>query len=367
MVMGAAILLVLPAEGGVAHVATKVAREFRRQGRDVREIVLAETAAPAWTGLWAAAKAYRQIKRTSVVHIEFGRTATAPFWFAALAVLIRGDVVLVAHDAPTLVDAPGAAVMPAKVGWRDAIAHKVAAPLLNNAVTSLVRRRAGAVAVLSETAAQRCKTAGMRRVGIIGHGADAPLTGQAPSASDTIVFGGFLSPAKGLEDLLDAWSTIGDRRGYRLLIAGTASRQHAAWVQRLRDRSASFPNPPEWLGYLDDHAFDELIANAAVVVLPYRSSNPASGILVRSMVQGRAILATRVTAMESLIEDGITGRLVEIGDTAAMADTLNVLIADDKLRDQLGAQAARVAAMRHTWLLQTEDLDRIYAIAGRAL
>ncbi|MEV4636419.1 glycosyltransferase family 4 protein [Actinoplanes sp. NPDC049548] len=208
----------------------------------------------------------------------------------------------------------------------------------------------------------------MARVGLINHGADAAVPGPPPSRSRTVVFGGFLSPAKGLEDLLDAWQKISATSDYQtdhqLLIAGTCARQHEDWLAALRADSAGLAKPPRWLGYLDDREFTEVIAAAGVVVLPYRSSNPSSGILVRAMVQGRPVVATRVTAMELLIADGVTGELVDVGDVAALAGKLDGLIRDPARRDALGAAAARVAAERHTWARQVADLKKVYALSG---
>jgi glycosyltransferase involved in cell wall biosynthesis len=275
-------------------------------------------------------------------------------------------VVVVAHDAPVLVDAPGAAVVPVRRGWRDAVAHKVFAPLLDRPVTAFVLRRAGAIAVLSDAAARACAERGIRPAGLINHGADAPTPGPSPSDSRTVVFGGFLSPSKGTEDLLEAWRTVGPGTDHQLVIAGRTARQHADWLDQLKREAAGLANPPRWLGYLDDRMFAELIARAGVVVLPYRSSNPSSGILVRAMVQGRSTVATRVPAMESLIDDGVTGLLTDVGDPAGLADRLGDLVHDPALRDRLGAAAAAVAAGRHTWERQVRDLEKVYAIAGRA-
>ena len=357
------VLVVRPTSGGVAHVSAKVVGELRRQGRSVLDIALIESAAPAWRGVLSGLAALGRIRRAGTVHIEFGRTTAAPFWFAAVAVTLRKDVVVVAHDAPTLVDSPGAAVMPARSGWPDAIAHRIFAPLLDKPITAYVRRRAGAVAVLSDRAARVCADQGMHPVAAMRHGADDPIPGGPPSRSATVVFGGFLSPAKGLDDLLAAWRTLAPATDLRLVIAGEPSRQHAAWVRRLRTASGSRPNPPQWVDYLDDRAFHELIAGAAVVVLPYRTSNPSSGILIRAMVQGRPVVATRVPATEHLIDDGVNGRLVEPGDIGALARGIGDLIGDPAQRDRLGAAAARTAADRHTWARQVEDLDRIYALA----
>jgi glycosyltransferase involved in cell wall biosynthesis len=359
------VMLVRPTTGGVAHVASRVAAELRRQGRPVIDVALAEPAAPAWRGLFAALRLAGRIRRAGTVHVELGRTTAAPFWFALVAVTLRRDVVVVAHDAPVLVDAPGAAVVPARPGWRDAIAHRVFARLLDQPLIGYVRRRAGAVGVLSRAAAQRCRADGIVHVGLINHGADPPVARPSPSRSRAVVFGGFLSPAKGLDDLLAAWQRAGQPAGFELLIAGTPSRQHADWVARLTASTRDWANPPRWLGYLDDEAFDRVIGTAAVVVLPYRSSNPCSGILIRAMVQGRAVVATRVAAMEALIDDGVTARLVDPRDPDGLARALTPLLADPHERDRLGARAARVAAARHTWRRQVADLDGVYSLAGR--
>jgi glycosyltransferase involved in cell wall biosynthesis len=356
-------MVVRPVAGGVAHVSAEVVAELRRQGRSVLDVPLAEATAPAWHGILAGLRAARRIRHAGIVHVEFGRTTAAPFWFAAIAVSLRRDVVVVAHDAPVLVHAPGAAVMATRPGWRDAVAHRILAPLLDRPVTAYVRRRAGALAVLSHDAARRCAEAGNTRVGVISHGADPPVPGPPPSRSRTVVFAGFLSPAKGLEDLLGAWQRAGPDSGFRLVIAGTSDRQHAAWVTGLRERSRGWPNPPDWRGRLDDHTFHALIAGAAIVVLPYRAGNPSSGILVRAMVQGRAVLATRVPATRSLIASGVDGQLVS---AAELAGELAALMRDPQRRDRLGAAAALVAADRHTWARQVADLDLIYTGLGES-
>src|SRR3712207_7287503 len=52
--------------------------------------------------------------------------------------------------------------------------------------TTLFRSRAGAMAVLSDAAARRCAADGIARIGVINHGADAPVPGPPPSGSRTV-------------------------------------------------------------------------------------------------------------------------------------------------------------------------------------
>ena len=67
------------------------------------------------------------------------------------------------------------------------------------------------------------------------------------------------------------------------------------------------------------------------------------------MAAGRAVVASRIGQLEKLIEPEVDGLLVPPGDTAALADALELLQADKGLRLRLG-RAARAKVLReHTW------------------
>ena len=133
-----------------------------------------------------------------------------------------------------------------------------------------------------------------------------------------------------------------------------------------RQRAAfdSLADPPLWLGFLDDEAFDRVIADAAVVVLPYSVANPASGIAVRAAVHGRPIVGTRVPALADVVADGVTGLLVAPDDPAALAEALLRLAREPALRDRLGDAGAAAAGARHTWAHHVEGLRHAYAMRG---
>jgi glycosyltransferase involved in cell wall biosynthesis len=121
--------------------------------------------------------------------------------------------------------------------------------------------------------------------------------------------------------------------------------------------------PPRWLGWVDDEQLQHLISTAAIVVVPYRRSNPASGIIVRSIVEGRAVIATHVPAALDAITDEVDGLLVEPGDVGALAGALEYLLVNPELRDRLGDAAATHGAARFTWERHLQGLTRAYAIA----
>jgi glycosyltransferase involved in cell wall biosynthesis len=214
-------------------------------------------------------------------------------------------------------------------------------------------------------AAADWSAAGARAVEVISHGSDPPTPGAVPpSAGESVLFAGFIGPSKGLDVLLAAWGEVGAGLGLPLLVAGAAPPPHDAWLDGLLAALPAGPSPPRLLGPVaGEAAFQDLIARAAIVVAPYRSSSPASGVIARAMGAGRAVVATPVPAVEGLIRDGENGVLVAPGDAGALARALARLAADPGLRDRLGAAAAATAREQLSWEAHLDGLERAYARA----
>jgi glycosyltransferase involved in cell wall biosynthesis len=108
------------------------------------------------------------------------------------------------------------------------------------------------------------------------------------------------------------------------------------------------------LGSVPQPTLFALYRAADVVVVPSVWPEPLSRVLLESMRLGRAVVASRVGGSAELVEDGVTGVLVERGDPEALARAVVGLLCDPERRARLGASAAR-----HT---ETEfDEDRLVA------
>ncbi len=359
--------MVGPKVGGIRNVTQEVAAGFRSRGFTVTELLVGDEGASAVRSLCLVIANRKAIRRAYRVHVEVGATSWAAFWFAVFASLLRSDVVLVAHDAPLVTKSPGAALIPTAPGWRDAVAHKVFARLLDRPLRALLNRRAGVGVVFSEKARSEWSDGPEHRVALdLGSSPPTP-NAPAPSAAGNVQFVGFMGLGKGLDVLCDSWALIGAKYpATTLSVAGPVSRQNEQWLDDLKTQASMQANPPVWRGEVTDEEFDSLVANAAVVALPYRQSNPASAVVVRAMVEGRAIVASRTPAMVNVIEDGVSGLLVEPGDAQGLADAIKRLLDDPALRDRLGAAAAEVAARRFTWDAQLDGLLRAYELADVA-
>lgn len=377
------IVVVCPAGGGINHVAGQVARQLRRDGEDVALYSLPDDGdvvtpsgdsarhagtkhAAAGIAVRAAWRHRRRLRAADTVHVELGRNSIGAFWFAiAVAVLRRRrDLILVAHDMPHAIRSPGAGLLRTRPGWRDALAYRLIAPATDRLLLAVLRACVAQTVVLSEDAAALAEASGWPGIHVICHGAAPPTQGAPPpSRGRHVLMAGFIGPGKGIDVLAAAWEKT--YTTLPLVIAGGTSRQNQAWADQVRadlDRASS---PSRWLGYVDEETFNELFASAAVVVMPYAASNPVSGVLIRALVEGRPVVATRVPAAVSEITDGENGLLVDVGDGAALAEALNRLLTSPRLRDQLGAAAGERARRRHTWRQHVASLRSIYAAGSR--
>jgi glycosyltransferase involved in cell wall biosynthesis len=82
-------------------------------------------------------------------------------------------------------------------------------------------------------------------------------------------------------------------------------------------------------------------------VLPSRQE-PFGTVLSEAMAVGTPVVATRVGGLPEVVEDGVTGRLVDPGDPAALAEaTLDVIARRTAMGEAARAAAGRFSTERH--------------------
>ena len=96
-------------------------------------------------------------------------------------------------------------------------------------------------------------------------------------------------------------------------------------------------------------------------VLASSSRSEAFGLAVaEALFCGVPVVATATEGARSLIEDGVNGLLVPVGDVRAMAAAVSSLLADDERRLRLAAQARRSARERFSPERMFEETIRVY-------
>jgi glycosyltransferase involved in cell wall biosynthesis len=214
--------------------------------------------------------------------------------------------------------------------------------------------RMDAVVAHSEHGARRLREdvgLAAERVRVIPHGAfdyltrlpeEKPLPQELAGAEGPVVLSfGLLRPYKGLENLLEAFSEVS---GAELWVVGNPRMA----VEPLHELAALTGARVRFVTrFVEDAEIPAIFRAADLVVLPYLDAEH-SGVLYTGLAFGKPLVLSAVGGFPEVAETG-AARLVETGDTAALAAALRELIADPAAREELAAAARAAAAGPFSW------------------
>jgi glycosyltransferase involved in cell wall biosynthesis len=303
-------------------------------------------------------------RSVDIIHAELGGAALRQF-YGALAVTRanRVPVCLTVHDPPGLVwwpfhlpvirahDRVAAAL---RIGVRP-LADWFDRRLLRGADAAFVLSEAGAVALSKSLRRPEQR----EKVTVLAYPIESPREGFALDDHDgalTIGYFGYWYPGKGVETLLDALAILRSRRvPVRAHLWGTAS--PTAGLSRGEAYTRHIRNMAEELVLGDHVEFEGFLASSEVtanlqqcdaIVLPYGPfpSSPVkstSAAMYDALASGTPVVAADVKALAEVIRDGENGMLVRSGDSGSLADALERLSTDVRLRRRLRAGARETA------------------------
>jgi glycosyltransferase involved in cell wall biosynthesis len=113
-------------------------------------------------------------------------------------------------------------------------------------------------------------------------------------------------------------------------------------------------------GHQEDVA--ALLASFDVYVSASRSESFGIA-LVEAMASGLAVVATATEGAREIIEEGMTGLVVPVGDAESLAAAVSSLLSDEARRLALGERASATAAERFSLERMIADTERVYAEA----
>ncbi|HEX3911277.1 MAG TPA: glycosyltransferase family 4 protein [Solirubrobacteraceae bacterium] len=177
---------------------------------------------------------------------------------------------------------------------------------------------------------------------------------QVESARLVAVFVGSEWERKGLEPLIGALAAAPE---WDLVVAGAGDRRH---YERLAEK-LGVAGSVHWLGVMSD--VQVAFALGETFVLP-SSYETFSLVTYEAAASGLALLATPVSGVVELIEQGRNGYLIG-RDPEQIASRLRELAADPALRERMG-QAARESALRFSWQAMVAKYDRLYSRLQRS-
>jgi glycosyltransferase involved in cell wall biosynthesis len=185
-------------------------------------------------------------------------------------------------------------------------------------------------------------------------------SGDGGRPGQTLLFFGLIRTYKGLDLLLRALQVMArERPDVRLVVAGDPL-DPIEPLERLANELGVDERIDWRLGFLPDDEVERVLADASVVVLPYRRWVDASGVLALAVGHGLPIVASDVGNLGETIEEFGAGEVVPPDDVAALAAACVRLLSDDGRRDNAvrGALRAREAL---TWEAAAGRHEALYA------
>ena len=124
-----------------------------------------------------------------------------------------------------------------------------------------------------------------------------------------------------------------------------------------RARELGVQERVEFLGQREDVA--ELLRQGSMLVRPSLSEGLPL-VALEGMASGLPVIATRVGGTAEVVEDGVTGFVLNPNEMGLVADRINRLLADPGLSRQMGARGRALTEKGHDWTAIAERTIEVY-------
>lgn len=232
-------------------------------------------------------------------------------------------------------------------------------------------RGAGRVIAVSQAVAESLRRNGViesSKITVVHNGIDTDRFARSVAAAGArggdspLLVGtvGHLALIKGHDLFLRAAALIAARRrGVRFLVVGedkSPQMGHRKFLEGLVAElglSGSVDMP----GWRDD--IPRVLSSLTLFVSAARSE-PFGLSIVEAMAAGLPVVAAASEGASEIIEDGLSGKLVPVGDPESLAEAINDLLDDPLERSRLGRNAMLAARQRYSLARMANDTERVY-------
>jgi glycosyltransferase involved in cell wall biosynthesis len=217
--------------------------------------------------------------------------------------------------------------------------------------------------VVSISNSQRVPLPQPNYVATILHGLPQDLLQQGPGAGGYLAFLGRISPEKAP----DAAIRIAARSGMPLKIAAKVDKVDEDYF-----RATILPllsqGDIEFIGEIGEHQKSEFLGNAAALLFPIAWREPFGLVMIEAMACGTPVIAFNNGSVPEVLEDGVTGFIVENEREAIEAVAKIGTLDRDRIRAEFDRRfTARHMAENYLELYATLDRSRLNRPAGGRL
>ncbi len=176
----------------------------------------------------------------------------------------------------------------------------------------------------------------IKRIEVIYNGVELVETLPVARQENLIISSGRLVPWKGFGDLIDI---VAAHKDWRLDILGDGP-QHQELKERIQKSGSG--GRIALRGRVSHAETREIFSSATVFVLNSRYEG-LSHTLVEAMSVGTPAIATKAGGNPEVVQDGVNGVLIDVGNKMALERDLKCVLSDAELRKRLGTAASERA------------------------
>ena len=363
-------------EGGSGVIAHRLAQEYVRKGHEVLVVTTVPTRALSgeehmggmqvarlFSGHHARSRAYRSLYnpavvgavdrllnnfRPDVVHVHNVHSDLS-YYSIVLARRYTESVYMTAHDAMSFHFGKTLSALESPADFSEANSYfespwrqmKVYRLRYNPFRTMLVRRILNAkvrrILAVSDALRRALMANGIMHVEVIHNGIEAGEWGKPRDVDEfkkshgigeaAILFGGRLSATKGAYKILDALQLVREKvPGAQLLILGKKEAYVGPMIEYARDRDIA--GALVFTGWITGSELRAAYHAASVVAVPSLYLDPFPTINLEALACRKPVVATRYGGSREIVEDGVSGFIVDPLDAQTMAAKISELLQD---------------------------------------
>ncbi|TAL09969.1 MAG: glycosyltransferase family 1 protein [Chloroflexota bacterium] len=171
-----------------------------------------------------------------------------------------------------------------------------------------------------------------------------------PTQDVLVLYVGRFARYKGILDLLEAWRSVDETMGATLVVVGEPALDAPAGPLPDTRRTIIRGWTPRVFDYY----------RACDIYAHPSHADGMPNVVLEAMASGMAVVATKVAAVPSMITDGLTGVLVDIGATDQLASALIGLIQDGPRRTAIADAGAKHVAATYPIEHIVDQIERAY-------
>jgi len=175
---------------------------------------------------------------------------------------------------------------------------------------------------------------------------------QAKPECGNILYVGQVIRGKGVDLLIKALSLV--KNDYRLNIAGMGND-----VDSIKELTVAcgISDKVDFSGYSSD--IDKVYQQSDLVIVPSRWQEPFGLVGIEAMANGVPVIGFDVGGIEEWLKDGVNGFLISEQDVSMMAEKIDLLLSDRKLRDEMGHNGRRMIFDHYLESRYTEKMKQL--------